>query len=769
MIITRLAAASMLAALSSTTEAYVQGGFQSGPSPGAFYSGGMSYIPSLNRAFLTGIHYNAGLIPHDGSDNDLMQGTVKDSEPSCYLAKIDFDDVASGEVYHTLSEWESTGNVGKHEVCTAVAATKGSDVYAVGSVGPGGIFSDGYPMEGLLSILDKDGLQFIDATLIKSAQDPSKHMIYPLDIIHDFGRKYIYIAALTSTDAKENAVIGNEEMPNWIEQHKLGSSYDVTVIKIHAPFGEKPSALWVQHFPLDAEPDGTRPPVFVAGMALQRDLNGLQHLLVSGSTRGSGEAFGRAAPDSVDSDGFIMQLALKDGSFIKHDRHKGTVYNYQDDLREGTPSDDFIKGMCNNRGRGHTEDRKSNDFYIVGGTKGDMTTNDQGVQNTEQNSGFQFGAGVENKYKSKWNREESMMPFLRKVSITDLKPVWTTQWAAMPPRKSGSKVPTNAYAMDCYLDLKGAIYVVGSVLDDAVMTQGDVEMINQGGNDVWVAKIDESTGNVFWLTQLGSMDTEKLARNGSIIVNNEGNVVIFGDTNGSMYRPRVGEEDPDNYDSFLMTIDGETGAVLDQFYMGGTSSASVAASIDGVSPVVTGSTNGDPTTPLPGDNVSTPAPTSKAITHEKKKDKAKKEQKTMEYDKKGNSAGLVVLILFLVCSGLAALYFVCNRQMNKRKAETQKSSIFACLQQFDVEDIDLRRSPPGGWHGTYMNKLAYGQNNAEGDDDVVVDSTDAPLTHSSVVKDSLFMDSNDSGFRDNANFNIDDSDEVDVRLNSKLV
>merc|ERR1719343_130599 len=126
-------------------------------------------------------------------------------------------------------------------------------------------------------------------------------------------------------------------------------------------------------------------------------------------------------------------------------------------------------------------------------------------------------------------------------------------------------------------------------------------------------------------------------------------------------------------------------------------------------------------------------------------------------------------IFFGIVISLAGLYFICNRQMNKRKAEAQKSSIFACLQQFDVEDIDLRRSPPGGCHGTYMNKLAYGQNNADGDDDVVVDSTDAPLTHSSVVKDSLFMDSNDSGYRGDSNFNIDDSDEVDVRLNSKIV
>jgi len=762
MIITRLASAAILAALSATSSAAgIQGGFQSGPSPGAFYSGGMSYIDSINRAFLTGSHYNAGIIAHDQSENDLMQGTVKDSQSSCYIGKIDFDDAASGDTFHSLSDWQSFGNVGKLETCSAVASTKGSDVYIVGSVGDGGVFSDGYPMQGLLSILDKDTLQFIDATLIKSAQDPSKHMIYPLDVIHDFGRKYIYIAALTSTDAKENEIMGNQDQPNWQEQHKLGSAFDVTVIKIHAQFGKKPEALWVQHFPLEAATDGSRPPIFVGGMALQRDLNGLQHLLIAGSTRGSGEAFGRAAPGSTDEDGFVMQLALKDGSFIKHDRHKGEVYDYQDDLREGTPSDDFIRGMCNNRGRGHDSDRRTNDFYIVGGTKGDMTTNAQGVQNQFENAGFQFGAGVENKYKSSWNREESLMPFLRKVSITDLKPVWTTQWAAMPAKPGGARIPTNAFAMDCYLDNKGAIFVVGSVLKDAKMTQGDVEMINQGGDDVWVAKVDEESGNVFWLTQLGSVDQEKLARHGAIAVNAQGNVLIYGDTNGSMYRPRGPDENKETTDMFLMTIDGMTGAVMDNYYMGGTSSASVAVDI-----------NGNPAV-IPDPSKSTPAPAPKQTQPPKKQPtKVKKEKASTLTKKKGNKAGIIVLVLFIVFALLVGFYCVYSRQMVKRKAEAQKSSIFACLQQFDVEDIDLRRSPPGGWHGTYMNKLAYGQNNADGEDDVVVDSTSAPegapLTHSSVAKDALFMDDTEGGYRDN-NYAIDDTDEVDIRLNSKLV
>lgn len=554
----------------------------------------------------------------------------------------------------------------------------------------------------------------------------------------------------------------------------LGSSFDVTIIKIHTPTDEKPNALWVKHFPLNAESDGSMPPVFVAGMALQRDSNGIQHLLVSGSTRGSGEAFGSTEVDTVDEDGFVMQLALKDGSLIKKDRHQGKVYDYTADLREGTPSDDFIQGMCNNRGRsGHDDEGESDYFYIVGGTLGDMTTDAQGNQNVDGDAGFQFSNQMEDQYADTWKRSGSMMPFLRQVSIKDLKPVWTTQWAAMPGKESGNeKKHTSAFTMDCYVDnAKSAVYVVGSVMNDAKMTQGNVEMVNQGGDDIWVAKIDVDTGKVFWLTQLGSQGDEKLARHGSIAVNKDGDVVIYGDTNGSLYRGRGANESPDTSDMFIMTLDGDSGAVLDDYYLGGTSSGSVTSTINGIPPVVTVPPKQPSRTQAPAkpSDADAPAGAPKTDTNAQANEVNKNS---------GGKAGLVFIILFVISAVLTGLYFFMTWQMKKRTAENQKSSIFSCLQQFDVEDIDLRRSPPGGWHGTYMNKLATGHNNADdtvfvGDSPTGGSGDGALLTHSSVANDALFMDDAGAvpggGYRD-GEFAIDDEDEVDIRLKgSKLV
>lgn len=738
----------------------LNGGFQSGPSPGSFYSGGMSYRGGANVVWLTGSHYNTDLYPTDGSKFARMMGTESDGASSCYIAKLDLG--KASDTFNFLDDWKSYGNAGKIETCSSITATSMSDAYVVGSVGEGGLFSDGYPMQGLLSVLDPDTLDFLDATLIKSAEDPSRFMVYPLDVVHDNRRANIYIAALTSTDAQENTVLDSE--PNWHIQRKIGSGFDVTIVKISTR-NEKPSAEWVKHFPLDVEADGTTPPVFVAGIILQKDEAGINHVILSGSTRGTGEAFGPADPGTTDEDGFIVQLDPKDGSFLKQKRHKGTDYNFMESLREGTDTDDFIKGICNNRGA-YLDGGNSDVFYVVGGTKGDMTTDGQGPQDYDDNAGFQFGAGVDAKYRETWNREQSLMPFLRQVSINkSLAPNWTTQWGAMPGEVSpGQSLPTSAYAVDCFVDNENsAIYVVGNVMNGAKMTQGDVEMINQGGDDIWVAKVDETTGNVFWLTQLGSMDDEKLAHYGSVAVNTEGNVLIYGDTTGNMYRQRGDEESNDKTDMFLMTVDGLTGAVMDKYYLGGTSSGSVATTINGVPPVVSIPPVAAPTyapvvaipaTPI---NPPTATPVEEPVAKQENKAGGKK-----------SNAGVVVGILFGIIAFAIVFLVFYSRHVKRKKAEAQKSSIFACLQQFDVEDIDLRRSPPGGWHGTYMNKLAHGVNSA---DDLQAESTstpyeDTPMTHSSVAKDALFMDSNAKSGEDGSNFQIDDEDEVDIRLNA---
>jgi len=813
------------------------GGFQSGPSPGSVYAGGLHYDADEDTVYLTGSHYNIGFQPHDGTANDLMQGTELDGSSSCFVAKLDVSDndemeAADLESFHTLTNWKSYGDPGVMETCAAITTDDHNQAFVVGSVAKGGFFHKfkEHKIAGLTAVLTKDELDFVNAAIattddMGNSNYGKKHLLYPMSVIHsntkngDGEQKNLYVAALTSTDHDKNPDAASLQEPDMQKIHMYGTSFFVSVLKIKFKLNNKhePQLEWIQSFPVDNDLNtGAPPPVFIGGMLKQQDINGNSHLLIAGSTRGAGKGYGASEADTDDEDGFIMQLNPDDGSFLAHSRHQGKNKKNNNNnnnnnkeeaggtnnLREGTGSDDFIRGIC------HADEHSANpsfdDFYIVGGTKGDMTTDAQGTQNAldEVNAGFQFGVGVENKYRDLWTREESLMPFLRRVSFQkDLGPVWTTQWAAMPSkeaqaRASGGPSKTNAYAMDCVVDsVNKNVYVVGTVLKGASMTQGDVEMINQGGDDLWVAKVDGRTGNVHWMTQLGNYGDETPARHKSIALNTDGNIIIYGDTTSNLYRARSedttnadvyqGNDDDDEFpygygqsradvsDMFIMVVNGQTGAVDDNFYMGGTSSASVTGSVDGVPR-------------------QTPPPRVPEVTQDQQVDLDNMKDKNALSDTKnsksgggGGKIGKIFVILFAILAvgfGLNAVFLYYQK---KKQADSQKSTIFQCLQKFDVEDIDLRRSPPGGWHGTYMNKLAYGINESEngnGGSEIEPLGAGSNGNGSTNYEDQKLYSDNEpgvgdpslggggsrSGYKDNFEIDgADEEDEVDIRLQGK--
>eukprot|EP00934_Nitzschia_sp_Nitz4_P003337 Nitzschia sp. Nitz4//scaffold265_size26576//1775//2275//NITZ4_008243-RA/size26576-processed-gene-0.9-mRNA-1//1//CDS//3329544825//3327//frame0 len=71
-------------------------------------------------------------------------------------------------------------------------------------------------------------------------------------------------------------------------------------------------------------------------------------------------------------------------------------------------------------------------------------------------------------------------------------------------------------------------------------------------------------------------------------------------------------------------------------------------------------------------------------------------------------------VLGIVVAVLVGMYLcmVCfQRQLRlnaKYRSDMQANSVFSYLQDFDVEDIDLRKSPLGGWNATYLSRLAFG-------------------------------------------------------------
>ncbi|KAL3925155.1 MAG: hypothetical protein SGILL_000597 [Bacillariaceae sp.] len=516
-------------------------GTQTGPSDGPFYAGGMIYDKSGEFVYLTGIHYTDEL---DDGDQLQLLGVTSTSQSNCLIATIDlgFDD---GE-FEAMDDWETFGSDSILESCHSLALHNPDQLIVVGSVEPGSALVDtdpSIPLSGMAMMVDKNVLSADSqrAFPLTSTLDSTNRLLYPMSVVSD-GNDNVYVAALTSTDSTE--VSQTSPFPNWQELQKFGSSMDMTILKLSIstpgavdgiPTGDSTFIEeWTQEFPVDVTSGGTPPRVYLGGLVYKQDsTSGQEYLIIAGSTRGLGDAYGSGEGD--DEDGFLTVLDPATGEL-----HAGTTNT----KREGTAEDDIVTGIC--------DDPTAEDtFYIVGATKG-------GGMGTAQATDADLLSQLPN---------GSLQPFVRRVSVSDLSAVWTNQWIALPPQSS---TPGLAYAMGCMVD-DGNLYVTGTVKDGASMVQGSKKYESQGGDDVWISKMDKASGIVEWMTQLGSSGNDKVARYGSVVTDTQGNPLLFGDTTGSLYRQRGSETATD---MFVMSLNEMDGTIMDEDFVGGISTTS---------------------------------------------------------------------------------------------------------------------------------------------------------------------------------------------------
>ena len=79
-----------------------------------------------------------------------------------------------------------------------------------------------------------------------------------------------------------------------------------------------------------------------------------------------------------------------------------------------------------------------------------------------------------------------------------------------------------------------------------------------------MAQLMTTDGTVKWMRQIGSSGDDRVARGGGVIADANGNAVVFGDTNGSLFRDRDEEEYKDAFsDVFSMVLRKEDGLSQD--------------------------------------------------------------------------------------------------------------------------------------------------------------------------------------------------------------
>mmetsp|Transcript_15619 Transcript_15619/g.38974 ORF Transcript_15619/g.38974 Transcript_15619/m.38974 type:complete len:1775 (-) Transcript_15619:91-5415(-) len=565
------------------------GGIQSGSSPGSFYAGGLYLDVDNNAVYMTGLQYNSDLASTVGR----LQGTTLSGESNCFVGQVDL--ASKDEDFDSFTSLTPFGADGGLTTCTSATLHSPAQLIVVGSaetegidrpIGPSdpGQSTFVMPLSGFLLAYDKTNLVLTDGTSLTHESDPTNKLLYPVSTVSDNSNN-VYVVALTSTDSTE--MEDGSDRPDWQERNKYGRSFDMTVLKVSI---EQPTTngipdgpveivdSWTSEFPVDPDPvDPSVPPrVYIGGMIYKKDAStNTERVIVAGSTRGFGDAYGLAVDN--DEDGFVTVLDPKNGQL-----HTGVTSS----KREGSDKDDIVLGICH-------DPNDPDAFYIVGATEGNL----DGIQGTSSTLRQNLPDG-------------SLQPFIRKMSTSTLRPVWTVQWAALPPDGQTSKA--FGYATDCSVDLTDggvSVYVGGTVQNGARMTEGDEVLKNQGGDDIWSAKLSSDDGSVLWMTQLGSTGNDKLAPYGGMAVNpNDDQVLLYGTTDGNMYRDRSSDTNSDVSDVFIMNIQKNDGALFtsDVSFLGFGSSAN---------------SNSDPNIPSPTNAPDTsptgptgPAPTPSPVT-----------------------------------------------------------------------------------------------------------------------------------------------------------
>ena len=256
------------------------------------------------------------------------------------------------------------------------------------------------------------------------------------------------------------------------------------------------------------------------------------HLVLAGTTNGYGAAFGRTEGGSnvhVSHHGFVTKLSI-DGDIVAtqsiHINGKFVT----------------IKGICVDSSNGNGVD-----LFVVGETNGkldeSMTSHD-----VSANSSGRFGKHA----------------FLSKLNFSTLEIIWS--------RQIGGKGGLDVTGYGCAVNKSdNLVYMTGTVKSggdlhvlqkDINDSEGQVQAESAGGDDIFVANFKMDNGKTIFMKQMGTSQHDSIAKGNGIVVDENGDAIIMGNTKGSMMRWRGDgalAADGDPYDVFIMSVSKENG------------------------------------------------------------------------------------------------------------------------------------------------------------------------------------------------------------------
>eukprot|EP00535_Pseudo-nitzschia_heimii_P013448 CAMPEP_0197196372 /NCGR_PEP_ID=MMETSP1423-20130617/32323_1 /TAXON_ID=476441 /ORGANISM="Pseudo-nitzschia heimii, Strain UNC1101" /LENGTH=1332 /DNA_ID=CAMNT_0042650171 /DNA_START=103 /DNA_END=4101 /DNA_ORIENTATION=+ len=493
------------------------GNFQSGRSNGAFYAGGMDfssdYIYATGMSYATNSHYPS-------------------TEGRCFVSKFRTDSLTFHE--DNISGLIGWGN--EMHACHAIGLMHDSnnpsssmqteDIVVAGTDDNSGGFI--FDVDAMMKDLQQVSRKF------KIHDDEPNTVSYPGNILYVANQgtpnDEIYVTSLVSFDKTPNPSIDTlikqtDGQPNYLEYYKYGSNFQIRVQKFNSNVDSSGNTLiteiWRTDFQTTEALEGESSDVFFGGSIYKAVDSPM--LIVAGSTKGTGPAYGSKETGSDDVDGFITVLSAESGKFRLTNQS----------IRVGTTESDLILGICD-------DPNDANHFYIVGSTGDPHGMGDQ----------------VREHHMVLTTAEGSLHGFIQKRRVDDLERVWGVTWGAKSYDAEDETITTAG--VDCKVLDDGILYVAGVVEKGGhVMRDPQVSLF---GDNFVAMSLQSETGEVNWVMEHGSSDgNENLARSGAIVVEPKtNNMILFGETTGSLFRHR---EDPSDILSniFLMNIAKEDG------------------------------------------------------------------------------------------------------------------------------------------------------------------------------------------------------------------
>lgn len=255
-------------------------------------------------------------------------------------------------------------------------------------------------------------------------------------------------------------------------------------------------------------------------------------LLLAGSTYDFGFEFAGSDRNNQtfqDFDGFLVKFDPATGSVPQSGQGEKMMKRIQ---TEGE-TDDIIHGMCLHPAK---PDGTVDFVYVVGASAPKNEDFESVIPNATS------------------PRIVGGTAFVQMVDLFSMETIWEAK----------IDKPT-AEATDCAVSEDGAtLYVAGNIGEGWSLPTEE----SKGGSDVWIRKYNldnvqqSTTDQIFeWERQLGSEKDDSLAKGGALIIDNNSNVILYGNTRGSVGRVRSETLDrPDETnDVFILTVghDGE--------------------------------------------------------------------------------------------------------------------------------------------------------------------------------------------------------------------